>query len=53
MREYWIVDPMEKQTIVYRYDSERGWATTYPFDEPIPVGIWDGAASIAVAELVE
>lgn len=53
VREYWIVDPMEKQTIVYRYDSERGWATTYPFDEPIPVGIWDGAASIAVAELVE
>lgn len=55
VREYWIVDPMQKQTFVYcfyRYDSERGWATTYPFDKPIPVGIWDGAASIAVAELV-
>ena len=56
VREYWIVDPMQKQTFVYcfyRYDSERGWATTYPFDKPIPVGSWDDAVSIAVAELVE
>lgn len=55
VREYWIVDPMEKQTIVYcfyRYDAERGWVTTYPFDKPIPVGIWDGATSVAVAELL-
>ena len=52
VREYWIVDPMEKQTIVYRYDSEKGWATTYPFDTPIPVGIWDNATSVTVAELI-
>lgn len=52
VREYWIVDPMEKQAIVYRYDSEKGWATTYPFDKPIPVGIWDNATSVTVAELI-
>lgn len=52
VREYWIVDPMEEQTIVYRYDSEQGWATTYPFDKPIPVGIWDGALKVQVSKLL-
>lgn len=51
VREYWIVDPAEEQTVVYRYEQEKGWAKTYPFDRPIPVGIWDDALSVTVGEL--
>ncbi len=52
VREYWIVDPVEQQTLVYRYDSDRGWASTYPFDTPVPVGIWDGALEIRISDLL-
>ena len=44
---------MENQTIVYRYDSEEGWATHYSFDEPIPVGIWNDACKIRISDLVD
>lgn len=53
VREYWIVDPMENQTIVYRYESEEGWAAHYPFEQPIPVGIWDDALEIRISDLID
>lgn len=52
VREYWIVDPASRQTVVYRYDSEKHLVSLYPFDTPVPVGIWDGSASIRIDELL-
>lgn len=52
VREYWIVDPASQQTVVYRYGSEKRLLATYPFDRPVPVGIWDGKAGVCVGELL-
>ena len=50
VREYWIIDPFQKKTLVYFFD-EGNHPTIYPFDTPIPVHIWEGRLSITVAEL--
>ncbi len=39
VREYWIVDPMKEQVIVYRFEQET--MEEYPFGENIPAGIYD------------
>lgn len=39
VKEYWIVDPMRKSTLVYRYEEDAA-PVFYPFDQPIPVGIY-------------
>ena len=36
----WIVDPMKKQTLVYRFEKET--MDEYSFDEDVPVGIYEG-----------
>lgn len=41
VREYWIVDPAVKSTVVYRFQTRDPLLQTYPFDTPIPVGIWE------------
>lgn len=51
VREYWIVDPFKERTIVYRFDDPVD-ISFYPFDKPVPVGIWDGALEITIAELL-
>lgn len=54
VREYWIVDPATSQTVVYRYDAENPDAlrlAIYPFDKPVPTGIWDGF-SLTIASLL-
>ncbi len=51
VREYWIIDPSEERTIVYLF-GETIRIGFYPFDKPIPVGIWDGALEITIAELL-
>ena len=38
VREYWIVDPMKNQVIVYQF--EPGDVTSYSFADEIPVGIY-------------
>lgn len=51
VREYWIVDPSARQTSVYSYGSESRLLATYAFDDPVPVGIWDGL-SITLSEIL-
>lgn len=50
VREYWIIDPFRKRTLVYFFD-EGNHPEIYTFDTPIPVRIWDGKLCITVAEL--
>lgn len=50
VREYWIIDPEAQQTTVYRYASETRLLSTYRFDEPVPVGMFEGL-SITVGKL--
>lgn len=40
VREYWIVDPIKKQVIVYRFEQET--MEEYSFEEDVPVGIYGG-----------
>ena len=52
VREYWIVDPDVASTLVYRFEREKFGPASVPFSEPVPVGIFDGALSITMAELL-
>lgn len=47
VREYWIVDPMKNQTMVYNFEQET--MEQYSFGEDVPVGIYEGF-SIRVEE---
>ena len=49
VREYWIVDPDRRRVQVYLKDSE-ALCEFYTFDDPIPVGIWEGRLSIRLAD---
>jgi len=40
VREYWIVDPMKKVVMAYKF--EKGVMEEYAFGEDVPVGIYDG-----------
>ena len=51
VREYWIVDPRCEQVAVYRF-TEPNPLATYAFADQVPVGIWDGACKISVADLL-
>lgn len=51
VREYWIIDPKSERTVVYLF-GDRAEVNIYTFDKPIPVGIYGGEISIAVAELM-
>ena len=50
VKEYWIVDPMRKNTLVYRYEGDAA-PVFYPFDQSIPVGIYPDL-DITVDELL-
>lgn len=39
VREYWIVDPMKEQVIVYRFEKET--MEEYSFGEAVPAGIYE------------
>lgn len=52
VREYWIVDPRSRQVHVYRYGSPAAPLASYGFGDPVPVGIWDGALSIRLDDLL-
>lgn len=51
VKEYWIIDPGAERTVVYIF-GEFTSVNIYAFDQAIPVGIWGGALSIVVGELV-
>ena len=40
VREYWIVDPMRKTTVVYKHEEE-GVQIIHKFGETIKVGIYE------------
>ncbi|MCR5799180.1 MAG: Uma2 family endonuclease [Lachnospiraceae bacterium] len=45
VREYWIVDPIRKEILVYRL-SETYIPDVYGFDDTVPVSIYDGACKV-------
>ena len=45
VKEYWMVDPDQKQVMVYDFDHER-YAVTYDFDAKVPVGLYDGDCQV-------
>ena len=51
VREYWIVDPVSQKTLVYFFEKS-DLPDIYTFDTPIPVGIYDKALSIRMADLL-
>ena len=51
VREYWIVDPVSQKTLVYFFEKS-DLPDIYTFDTPIPVGIYDKALSIRIADLL-
>ena len=52
VREYWIVAPDERYTIVYRLENSFEDMNIFKFDEEIPVGIWEGKCKIKICDFV-
>ena len=50
MREYWVVDPIQKRVIVHDFENT-DIPKTYGFDSLVPVGIFDGKCEIDFAEI--
>lgn len=51
VREYWIIDPFHKKTVVY-YFEDGNHPDIYTFDTPIPVGIYGGKLAIRIADFL-
>jgi len=51
VREYWIADPKNRKTLVYFFE-QTDFPDIYTFETPIPVGIYGGAFSIRIADLL-
>ena len=51
VREYWIVDPSRKCTVVYYYEKDE-MPAIYTFDMPITVGIFP-ELTITIADFIE
>ena len=41
VREYWILDPYQKRLLVYFFEGDV-FPVIYGFDQPVPVGIYNG-----------
>ena len=52
VREYWIVNPVQKIVNVYCFENEEENNNLYSFEEDIPVGIYPGF-SINIQELLK
>ena len=50
VREYWILDPYQQKLIVYFFESEL-CPIIYGLDEPVPIGIYDGALEIQLEHM--
>lgn len=50
VREYWIVDPKSRKTLVYFFEKN-DLPDIYTFDTPIPVEIYNRELSIKIADL--
>ena len=53
VREYWIVDPDKAMTTVYHFGEEHFAPIIYPFNVPVPVGIYQGELKIGIAEFLD
>ncbi|MBR1739615.1 MAG: Uma2 family endonuclease [Ruminococcus sp.] len=51
VREYWIIDPESERTLVYLF-GENTSINIYTFDQPVPVGIYNGELEITVGDMV-
>ncbi len=51
VREYWVVDPENRQVFVYMKKEESILLVTYTFDDLVPVGIWDGRCRVDFPEI--
>lgn len=45
VREYWMVDMKQKKVVVYQFETE-SYPVIYGFEQPVPVGIYDGELKI-------
>lgn len=45
VREYWIIDPDNRQILVYDFAHER-YPVIYGFKDTVPAGIWDGRLEV-------
>ena len=52
VREYWIVDPGRRCTTVYRFEPDGPGIQVYPFDQPVPAGIYDGALTVKMGDFL-
>ena len=52
VREYWILDPDNRQVIVYDFAHDR-YPVIFGFTDRIPVGIWDGELEIDFSAVSE
>ena len=52
VREYWIVDPIKKVTVVYQFGDTVD-ISFYPFDKPVPVGIWGNEHTVNISEMLD
>lgn len=50
VREYWIVDPIQKHVVVHHFEFT-DIPKAYGFDDKVPVGIFDGKCEIDFAEI--
>ena len=51
VREYWIIDPVNKAVYVHFFDDPNYKVEVYPFDSQIPIHISGGACSIDFARI--
>ena len=52
VREYWIVDPVQKKVLVYDFEHDE-FPVIYGFDDKVPVRIFEGKCIINFAEIYE
>ena len=50
VKEYWLVDPENREVLVYRFESHNSFMA-YSFDDKVPVGISDGKCLIDLREI--
>ena len=53
VREYWVVDPKQKQVLVYPNLPAVLEPKVYDFTQKIPVGIWEGRCEVDFAKIFE
>ena len=52
VKEYWIVNPEDKNVITYHFEKENVYIETYTFDESVKCGLFD-RLSISFPKIIE